>query len=226
MEINELVILFEQNKDQDNALKQAMYLKNQFNFLGLAKPQRSELEKDFINSFKEKDISEIIDVAYQLNNLEEREYMYTAQQLLYKYSDKLTYKDLAKVVELTKHKSWWENTDGYNIVIKKYFKSNPKEIYRFVKRYTTQKNMWVRRLTIICQLGLADSTNIKALDLAIQSNINDHDFFIQKAIAWAIRDLSRHCPEVALDLFNRYQEDLDNFAKKEASKYLIKPLSE
>ncbi len=59
--------------------------------------------------------------------------------------------------------SWWENTDGYNMIIKRWLANNPDFIEQYVNAYYNDGNMWKRRASIICQLNLNDQTNFPLL---------------------------------------------------------------
>lgn len=220
MQINELVVLFEQHQNLENKTKQEQYLKNQFKFLGISKPLRSELEKPFLVAQKDKSADQLIVLASELHNSEYREYMYTAQMLLVKYVKKLSFADINEMMKLTLVNSWWENTDGYNMVIKKWLALNPNYILRFVNKYYKRKNFWLRRMAIIAQLGFKDDTNLKALSKALEYNLSDDEFFVAKAVGWALRDLSKSNPMYVNQFLIKYEQQMKNLSVKEAKKYL------
>ncbi len=220
MQINELVVLFEQHQNLENKTKQEQYLKNQFKFLGISKPLRCELEKPFLVAQKDKSADQLIVLASELHNLEYREYMYTAQMLLVKYVKKLSFGDINEMMKLTLVNSWWENTDGYNMVIKKWLALNPNYILRFVNKYYKRKNFWLRRMAIIAQLGFKEDTNLKALSKALEYNLSDNEFFVAKAVGWALRDLSKSNPMYVNQFLIKYEQQMKNLSIKEAKKYL------
>lgn len=220
MQINELVVLFEQHQNLENKTKQEQYLKNQFKFLGISKPLRSELEKPFLVAQKDKSAEQLIVLASELHNLEYREYMYTAQTLLVKYVKKLSFTDINEMMKLTLVNSWWENTDGYNMVIKKWLALNSNYILRFVNKYYKRKNFWLRRMAIIAQLGFKEDTNLKALSKALEYNLSDNEFFVAKAVGWALRDLSKSNPMYVNQFLIKYEQQMKNLSIKEAKKYL------
>lgn len=220
MTLKKLIETFEKNKNEDNAQKQAKYLKNKFNFLGLPKPVRSELEKEFINSFKHESIDNIMKVVIDLHNMPQREYMYTAQTLLLKNIKKLKYHHLYQIMDLTLINSWWENTDGYNMIIKRFLKANPDYIEQFIQHYYQEENFWLRRQTIICQLSLKELTNFEEMKKTIMYSINDEEFFIQKAIGWSLREYSKTYPQKVIEFLDQNRNNLSKLAIKEATKYL------
>lgn len=220
--IEKLILEFENNKNFERALKQKKYLKNKFEFLGIMKNQRSDLEKNFISEYKQELSFEIIEAMKILHNLEFREYSYTAQNLGLKNVRKFEFKDILEIMKLTEINSWWENTDGYNMIIKRWLKENPEYIETFTDEFGKSDNMWLRRSSIICQLGLKENTNFEALKKVILYNINDEEFFIQKATGWALRDYSKSNPLIVEKFFNEHETKLSSLALREGKKYLNK----
>ncbi len=222
MTVQELSKKFEISKDREYAKQQEKYLKNQFNFLGIPKSKRAELEKDFIKSFNDVKADEIIDTIATLHKMKYREYMYTAQQLGIKNIKKFNYKHICKLISLTKINPWWENTDGYVMVIKRWLNINPKYIRILVDDYYQNDNFWIRRLTIICQLSLKEKTNFSVMKKAFEYSIYDDEFFIQKAIGWALREYSKTEPEVVRNYIEKNESRLSNLAKREGMKIILK----
>ncbi len=221
MTINDLQQIFLANKDQDNAKKQEGYLKNQFPFIGLPKPIRSELEREFVKEVAKKDHQAIMEIVTKLHNMPEREYMYTAQQILNKSVKKMTIDDVHTMINLTLVNSWWENTDGYVIVFKKWLRVNDNAnqyLSEIINTYYDQENFWLRRFSIICQLGQKDDTDFELMQKAILNNLDDNEFFIQKAIGWALREYSKVNPKDVKKFVN--ETPLSAFATKEASKFI------
>lgn len=203
-EVGKLIQTFEENSDHEKKVKMEKYLIDQFPFLGIPKPKRAELEKDFINYTVSLPKNYVVKLMFVLHTLGEREYMYTAQQIGYKNVKRLEFKDLILIMKLIEINGWWENSDGYNIIFKKYFKLHPKEIIKFVNKYYKSKKMWTRRVSIICQLGLKELTDKQALEKTILFNEYDNQFFIQKAIGWSLRDLYRTDQKTVDDILSKF----------------------
>lgn len=88
--------------------------------------------------------------------------------------------------------------------------------------------MWSRRAALVITLPWTKLTFPKPADLAIRDRVlgwaagyvDDHDWFIQKAVAWWLRDLGKHDPERVRDFLAAHGPRLKPFARKEAGKYL------
>lgn len=220
MTIQNLAQIFEEHRDIEKKTKQEKYLKDQFKFLGIPKPMRSELEKEFLQEWKKDQVTENLKRIENLHNYGAREYMYTAQQLALKIYKSLEYNDIIFLSELTRTNSWWENTDGYGSVIKRWLKNNPEFIESYVEYYSLDPDFWLRRLSIIAQLSLKEDTNFQALKKAIINNLGSEEFFINKAIGWALRDYAKTYPQETIDFVRKYDSKLSNLSKREALKGL------
>lgn len=218
--IDQLIKLFEDNRNKENAIKQKAYLRDQFEFLGIAKPIRAKLEKDFVKTTKELEVEVVKCIIFELANLKYREYLYTAQQVMNANFKRFSFEDVIELAEITKINSWWENTDGFQSFLKKWFKQNLGSIRLFVEIYYKDNNMWMRRLAIIAQLGLKEETDFVILKRAIRYNNKDDEFFIQKAIGWSLRDYSKVNPKVVNEFINSNKNNMSNLAIREATKYL------
>ena len=97
-----------------------------------------------------------------------------------------------------------------------------------VEAWTTAPNMWARRATLVMTLGWTKQNFPKPADLAARERVlgwcalycSDKDWFIQKAVAWWLRDLSKHAPDTAGLCLAEHGPHMKSWARKEASKYL------
>lgn len=99
-----------------------------------------------------------------------------------------------------------------------------------VEGWTTSENMWVRRAALVMTLGWAKMAHPKPEQLEERerilgwaaSYVPDHNWFIQKAIGWWLRTLSRHDPERVQAFIDENGAGMKPFAVREAVKYLPK----
>ncbi len=97
-----------------------------------------------------------------------------------------------------------------------------------VETWTTSPHMWTRRAALVITLPWTKQNHPTPQDLAIRDRVlgwaaryvDDRDWFIQKAIAWWLRDLSKHDPERTRAFLETHGARLKSFARKEAGKYL------
>jgi 3-methyladenine DNA glycosylase AlkD len=97
-----------------------------------------------------------------------------------------------------------------------------------VATWTTSDHMWTRRAALVMTLPCTKQNHPKPADLAIRERVlgwaagyvTDHDWFIQKAIAWWLRELSKHDPARVRAFLQAHQADMKSFAVKEAGRKL------
>lgn len=97
-----------------------------------------------------------------------------------------------------------------------------------VEAWTTSDNLWTRRAALVATLPWTKQNNPKPEELECRDRIlgwaatyaTDQKWFIQKSVAWWLRDLSKHDPQRVQDFLAEHGDHLKNFARKEASKYL------
>jgi 3-methyladenine DNA glycosylase AlkD len=121
----------------------------------------------------------------------------------------------------------WAIADHVCIAGQKRLVADPSRL-AVVEGWTTHPVMWVRRAALVMTLPWTKMNFPKPADLAAREQVlgwavgyaDDKDWFIQKAVAWWLRDLSKHdAPRVAAWL-EAHGARLKSFARKEAAKYL------
>jgi 3-methyladenine DNA glycosylase AlkD len=97
-----------------------------------------------------------------------------------------------------------------------------------VEGWTRADHMWTRRAALVITLPWTKQNHPKPADLAIRDRVlgwaggyvDDPEWFIQKAVAWWLRDLSKHDPERSRAFLAEHGARMKPFARKEAAKYL------
>lgn len=218
--VQELTLIFKKNANAQNALQMKKYLLNQFNFFGIKKPVRSEIIKPLFLKAKT-GITEpwILKTVTLLWKREEREYHYAALDLLEKNKKIITPKSFKTLEKMVITNSWWDSVDGIAsyaiapLVIK--YPDLKKEMVRF----STHKNMWLKRVAITYQLLYKTKTDKQFLYKVIKLNWDDTDFFIRKAIGWALRQYARTNPEEVYKFVEANKGKLSSLSVREALKH-------
>ena len=121
----------------------------------------------------------------------------------------------------------WALADHATIAAQKRLVADPSRLAT-VESWTAHPNMWTRRAALVITLPWAKMNNPKPADLAIRETalgwaeayIADRDWFIQKAVAWWLRDLSKHDPDRSRAFLAAHGAGLKSFARKEAARHL------
>ncbi|MFP5114310.1 DNA alkylation repair protein [Bacillaceae bacterium C204] len=214
-----LTRLFEANRNEANAGPMKKYMKNHFPYLGIKKPQRSQLEKQFFletGLLKEPFNREFI---CELWEKDEREYQYTALVYLEKSLNRLEKTDLPFMEELMKTKSWWDTVDAIAPKpVGKIAEKFPEVVAETIDGWAIHENLWLRRAALLFQLKYKGNTNEELLYQYIRLNAESKEFFIQKAIGWALREYSKTNPASVKKFIEATK--LAPLSVREGSKYL------
>jgi 3-methyladenine DNA glycosylase AlkD len=116
---------------------------------------------------------------------------------------------------------WWDTVDEIaSNLVGPILAAYPAEVRPIVLGWATDQNLWLRRTAIIAQLGAKRSTDLTLLTLAIDANAGDTDFFIRKAIGWALRQYARTDPKWVQRFVDARDDQLSGLSKREARKHL------
>ena len=225
---------FRQYKNEENAEKQAAYLRHQFEFIGLKTPERRLLAKDFL---KEKKADRQIDweLVFEFWNLPEREFQYLALDYLHQMKKWVIFDDMENIKKLTVSKSWWDTVDALDELVghllltgRKQATENDSTAYEqvktLVKEWAQAENFWIRRIAIDCQLSFKNQTDLELLSYNIEKNLLGSsfadEFFITKAIGWALRDLAKTNSAWVIKFIEEHENKMAKLSIREASKHL------
>lgn len=150
-----------------------------------------------------------------------REERYTAIALLDHHS---RWVSLDMLERLVVDGAWWDYVDTLARQVGRLLRSD-RSVEADMRRWSTDGDRWKRRVSIICQLGFKGDTDLGLLYDCIEPNLDDRDFFVRKAIGWALRDYAWHDP-VEVDRYVREHEGrLSGLSRREATKNLARLLS-
>lgn len=131
-----------------------------------------------------------------------------------------TLADLPKLKKLVIAKSWWENVDTLVKVFTDLYLSYPSEMTPIMLTWSEDSNLWVKRVALEFQLLLKKQTDTELLAKIIINNLGSDEFFINKAIGWALRDYSKTDPKWVAGFIATYRNELSALSIREGSKYL------
>jgi 3-methyladenine DNA glycosylase AlkD len=91
--------------------------------------------------------------------------------------------------------AWWDFTDEIaSRRIGLLLRADPGHVGPVMREWSTDPDRWLRRTSVICQLGSGPATDTALLTAAIEANLDDPDFFLRKGIRWALRQHARTDP--------------------------------
>ena len=221
MELTALINAILANKDEQQAIGMSAYMRDQFQFLGISTPLRQKICKPY---FKQAQKAQTVDWGF-INTCwanPYRELQYVAKDYLVTMQEILTPSDIPKIRELAVTKSWWDTIDGLDRTVGDIAYSYPK-MNDLILQWSTDENFWLRRIAIDHQLSRKEKTDVELLGKIIENNFESDEFFINKAIGWALREYSKTNPQWVKEFIEKNNAKMAKLSIREASKYIDKP---
>ena len=208
-------------EDTKRAIGAQAYMKDIAPFIGIATPERRALVKKIAKGMNEPTSDELGATARKLWKLGEREFQYAANDLIdihWKIADK---NFLAEHVEdLIITKSWWDTVDGLGSVAISPL-SDKYGCEKLIDKWNKSVNIWLNRAAIQHQRGRKFETDVKLVLKYCDDHALSDEFFIVKAIGWALRDIAKINPKAVRD-FLKAHPDLGRVAVREAERGLAR----
>ena len=195
------------------------YMRNQFEFLGIKRPFQQALFKQFLAEYGLPELFQVEEVVQELWRWPEREYQYAALMFLDKQQKRLTPDMLSCLEDLITTKSWWDTVDSIaSHNVGKLLRQYPASRDDVINRWRDTENLWLRRTTLLFQLGYKAETDERLLFSLVEENRDSLEFFIQKAIGWALREYSKTAPKAVQAFVSK--TTLAPLSEREALKWL------
>lgn len=204
----------------ENQTAMKKYMQSQFEFNGVRAPERHLIERQLWQSVKQFEPSRLMQLIDELYQQSTREYQYVAIDLALRAVRRWRRADLEHLMILIVQKSWWDSIDEWRKVFSAYVKYRPDEFDWVSHLFLGADNFWLRRIAITLQLSFYDQTDVGFLVEAITADIDTDEFFIQKAIGWALRNYGKVNPNWVVAFVASH--DLMTFAQREALKNIKK----
>jgi len=211
--IPELESTFEDHRNPELAFPMEKYMKNKFSFFGIKTDKRRNLFHSVWKYNQEEVDTNSREIALALYAKKEREFHYCAVEILMKNLKKnFILDDILWIEKIIVTNSWWDTVDTISkYILGIYLQQFPQEIPIVIARFSNSENMWLNRAAILFQLSYKEKTNAELLFSECVKHSHSKEFFIQKAIGWALRDYGRFHPEAV---------------KKFVKEHSLKPLSQ
>lgn len=205
--------------DRRRAIGAQAYMKDIAPFIGVATPERRALVKKIAKSMAAPTSAELGATARKLWKLEEREYQYAANDLIgfhWKVADKNFLFDHVEDLIITK--SWWDTVDSLGSVAISPL-TDKYGCEKLITRWNKSPNMWLNRAAIQHQRGRKFETDVKLVLQYCDDHSDSKEFFIVKAIGWALRDIAKVDPRAVREFLKNHL-DLGRVAVREAERGL------
>ncbi len=163
-------------------------------------------------------------VAQLLWEKPEREFRYAAIDFLKRHAKWFDVSHLPELLHLLQRESWWETVDGLTSVIglimRRQVQVGILDAQRICDDWIEHSDFWVRRCAMLHQLGWRLDTDTNRLFPYSEQLASEDEFFIRKAIGWALRDYARWNPTAVQNYIEQKQDIFSGLTVREATKHL------
>lgn len=123
--------------------------------------------------------------------------------------------------------AWWDVVDEIAVqCVGPILREYPVQTRPILLRWSTSRDLWKRRAAIICQVGSKQATDPTFLADCIRPALGAREFFLRKAIGWALRQYARTAPRWVAEYVHAHEGILSPLSRREALRHLgEKPLA-
>jgi len=215
-----LVQAYTEAADPARANAMAAYMRHRFSFLGIPTPARRALSRDVSADLRAPTQLDLLAVADACWLLEQREYQYFGTDLLVRHAARLTAGSLPALERLITTKSWWDTVDALaSRVIGPVVAQNPDSIST-LDTWIMSEDIWLIRTALLHQLRYRSTTDSSQLFRYCQARAGHPEFFVRKAIGWALREYARSDPEAVRRFVADHSGQLSSLSVREALRNL------
>lgn len=211
--------------DPDKATAMQRYMKSSIPYYGVPAPLLRQVFKNVFSGleFADANVWEAL-VLYVWRNARFREEMYAAIALceLKKADAFQTPAALPVYEEIIVTGAWWDIVDIIaSHCVGKILRRHPARIGRTMRSWSRSPNLWKRRTSILCQLGFKKETDLDLLYACIEPSLESKEFFLRKAIGWALRQYAWTDPKEVRRYVRAHEDTLSMLSKREALRNIV-----
>jgi 3-methyladenine DNA glycosylase AlkD len=207
--------------DPQRAPGMQAYMKSEMPYRGISAPDMRAISKAIFADHSLETCDEwraaVLDLWRGAHFREER---YAAIELLAdrRHRDCRTLEVLPLYEELITTGAWWDYVDAVAPHVGNLLRMYPEKVGPVMRAWSIDKDMWKRRASIICQVSFKKDTDRDLLYANIEPNLADRNFFIRKAIGWALRAYAWTDPQEVARYVAANEARLSGLSKREALK--------
>lgn len=210
--------------DPERAVRMQAYMKSSMPFRGISAPELTVIARRQLAAHPLPDAASWREAVFELwHGAEFREERYAALALLAAtpYRAYRTLDALSLYEELIVTGAWWDLVDGIATHrLRELLEAQSERMGVVLRGWAGDRNLWKRRSAIICQVGRRSATDGDLLLACIEPNLGDRDFFIRKAIGWALREYGKANPDVVRHYVAENESRLSGLSRREALRRL------
>ncbi len=202
----------------DKAPEMAAYTKHRFSYLGCSAGERRKASKPILNAAKMMEPDQLLGLVDELWAETEREFHYVGMDAIRAGAKNLRATDLARVRSFIEATPWWDTVDSLAVHTIGTVVSKHPELVQEMDEWIESEDMWIARTAILHQLMYKERTDTNRLFTYCTMHMESNEFFLRKAIGWALRQYARTDPEAVRAFVSNNEDSLSGLSKREALK--------
>lgn len=207
--------------DPEKARGMQAYMKTDMPFHGVQKPGRGIILRRLNAQFVPRGQEEYEGLILALWDMPHREEKYIAIGAARHHHRYVVPESLPLYRRLIVEGGWWDLVDEVAThLIRDLVVQYPIAAWAEVDTWIDHHDLWLRRSAIICQVGARDHLDQPRLFGFCSQRAHENEFFIRKAIGWALRDHARTDPEAVARFVLKHRESLSGLSFREATKHI------
>jgi 3-methyladenine DNA glycosylase AlkD len=202
--------------DPTRASAMAAYMRDQFPFLGIPAPAQKTLSREVVAGLGHPGEADLRVVAQECWALPEREYQYFACSFLRRHARVCSPDFLPTARFLLTTKAWWDTVDALAAHLVGPMVARHPELVAAMDEWILDDDKWLVRTAILHQLGYQEATDGRRLFHYCAVRAGHPDFFVRKAIGWALREYAKTAPDEVRTFVHAHQSRLSALSAREA----------
>jgi len=207
--------------DPAKAVPMAAYMKTNMPFYGVPKPLRQPVAGHLKSEFSPIDAADYRDRVLALWKLPHREEKYLAIGYAGSFKKHVAFSQVDLFERMIVEGAWWDFVDELaSSIVGRILLEDRQRMRPVLEGWIEHDDMWLRRSAILSQNRHKAQTDQGMLfDFCLRRS-HEKEFFIRKAIGWALRDYARIRPNEVRRFLAEHGERFSGLSRREASKHL------
>lgn len=189
-------------------------------FLGIPTPERRALSRRVLDGTGRPSEADCTAIALRCWALEEREYQYFASDYLRRHVRHCSSAFLPVARYLVATRPWWDTVDALAAHVVGPLVAADPGLGAAMDDWITDDDVWIARTALLHQLRYKERTDADRLFAYCTARAAHPDFFVRKAIGWALREYAKTAPDAVRDYVDGQRDRLSPLSVREALKHL------
>ncbi|WP_328403134.1 DNA alkylation repair protein [Streptomyces sp. NBC_00390] len=218
--MDRLTAVYPTGADAARAAQAAAYMKGVAPFLGIPTPERRALSRTVLDGTGRPAEADCAAIALRCWELPEREYRYFAADYLRRHVGRCSSGFLPVIRHLVETVPWWDTVDILAAHVVGPLVAADSTLTAEMDAWIDDENLWVARTALLHQLRRRETTDAERLFGYCLRCAGHPDFFIRKAIGWALREYAKTDPDAVREFVEGARDRLAPLSVREALKNL------